>query len=417
MPYLCKVMCGPYHLSCPHIARTLYISYLSSDSLMKRKTIIKIVVAIACILAVAYASLPYYAQQALIHLMPKIDDLETFHRHTVANRPDSIWHWQHAKNYNRQQLSEADAAYLDSLHTVSFLVIRHDSILFESYRDGWNDTLTSNIYSATKTIVALLAGCALDEGKIHSLDDHVSQYIPQYVNGLQAEVTIRHLLTMSAAMAWDEAYSSLFSVTTHGYYGNDLYRLVTGLQVQEQPGVKYSYRSGETQLLAFVIEAATGMTLSDYAQEKLWKPMGAERPAYWLIDKQDGDEKAFCCFHTTARDVARFARLMLHHGQWNGRQLISRAYMDELMTPAGYLQNQWGDGPLTYYGFQTWMVHYRGQVYPYMRGMLGQYVIAIPDKDAIMVRLGRKRCDTYDKQEREITLDIPRYLDMAMKML
>lgn len=375
---------------------------------------LRIVLGVIVVAAVVYCSLPYYARQALIHWMPVIDDLETFHRHTVRHDPDRVWNWPLSADYNRCQLPEPDVHYLDNLHTVAFLVIRHDSLLFETYRDGWNDTLTSNIYSATKTIVGMLAGIALDEGKIQSLDDPVSRYIPSYRKGMQADVTIRHLLTMSGGMAWDEAYSSLFSVTTHGYYGNDLYKLVTGLEVCDRPGVQYSYRSGETQLLAFVIEAATGKTLSQYAEEKLWKPMQAERDAYWLLDKQDGDEKAFCCFHTTARDVARFARLMLHRGNWNGRQLVSQAYMDEMMRPASWLKDQWGKDSLNYYGYQTWIMHYHDQVNPYMRGMLGQYIIAIPSQDAIVVRLGRKRCDLYD---REITTDITRYMDMAMRIL
>lgn len=380
----------------------------------KKKNILRLLIALVAVLAIVYASLPYYARQALIHWMPVINDLETFHRHTVHHNPNDVWRWPLAADYNHYQLTEADAHYLDSLHTVSFLVIRHDSIVFESYRDGWNDTLTSNIYSATKTIVGMLAGIALDEGKIHSLDDPVSRYIPAYTKGMQADVTLRHLLTMSGGMAWDEAYASLFSVTTHGYYGNDLYDLVTGLEVIDKPGVQYSYRSGETQLLAFVIEAATRQTLSEYAEEKLWKPMQAERDAYWLLDKKDGDEKAFCCFHTTARDVARFARLLLHHGNWQGRQLVSEAYMNELMRPASYLKDQWGKDTLSYYGFQTWIMDYHGMRCPYLRGMLGQYIIAIPEMDAIVVRLGRKRCDVYD---REITTDITRYMDIAMKIL
>ena len=380
----------------------------------KKRNILRLLIVFVAVLAVAYASLPYYARQALIHWMPVIDDLETFHRHTVRHNPGDVWHWPHATDYNHYRLAEDDARYLDSLRTVSFLVIRHDSIVFESYRDGWNDTLTSNLYSATKTIVGLLAGIALDEGKIHSLDDPVSRYLPVYTKGVQADVTLRHLLTMSGGMAWDEAYASLFSVTTHGYYGNDLYDLVTNLEVVDKPGVQYSYRSGETQLLAFVIEAATGQTLSEYAEEKLWRPMQAERDAYWLLDKKEGDEKAFCCFHTTARDVARLARLLLHRGNWNGRQLVSEAYMDELMRPASYLKDQWGKDTLSYYGFQTWITDYHGMRCPYLRGMLGQYIIAIPDMDAIIVRLGRKRCDVYN---REITTDITRYMDVAMKIL
>lgn len=365
-------------------------------------------------LLIAYFSLPYYARQALIHLMPEVDDLETFHRDTVHHDDASAWHWPMDKHYNRYQLHADDAAYLDSLHTLSFLVIRRDSLLFESYRDGWNDTLTSNLYSATKTIVSLLIGIALDEGKIRSLDDPVSRYLPTYTKNMQADVTLRHLLTMSGGMAWDEAYTSLFSVTTHGYYGNDLYELVTNLDVVDKPGVQFSYRSGGTQLLAFVLEAATRQTLSKYAEEKLWQPLQAERDAYWLLDKKDGDEKAFCCFHTTARDAARFGRLLLHRGDWNGHQLVSKRYMDEMLRPASYLKDQWGHDSLSYYGFQTWLFPYRGEVLPCMRGMLGQYIFAIPSRQAIVVRLGRKRHDVY---QGPFTVDMTRYLDIAMKIL
>ena len=384
---------------------------------MKRnrtRTLLLTAAALLLTLAAAYLCLPYYARQALIHLMPVIDDLETFHRDTVRHAPAHVRPWPHAAAYNHSHLSPADEAYLDSLHTVAFLVVSRDSLLFESYRDGWNDTLTSNLYSATKTIVGLLTGIALDEGKIHSLDDPVSRYLPAYTRGRQADVTLRHLLTMSGGMAWDEAYASLFSVTTHGYYGDDLYDLVTQLDVTEAPGVQFSYRSGETQLLAFALEAATDQTLSKYAEEKLWKPMQAERDAYWLLDKAGGDEKAFCCFHTTARDAARFGRLLLRHGNWDGRQLVSTSYMDELMRPASYLKDQWGRDSLSYYGLQTWLLPYRGEVLPCMRGMLGQYIFAIPSREAIVVRLGRKRHNVY---EGPFTVDMTRYLDIAMKIL
>lgn len=88
--------------------------------------------------------------------------------------------------------------------------------------------------------------------------------------------------------------------------------------------------------------------------------------------------------------------------------------MDELMRPASYLKDQWGKDTLSYYGFQTWIMDYHGMRCPYLRGMLGQYIIAIPEMNAIVVRLGRKRCDVYN---REITTDITRYMDIAMKIL
>lgn len=377
------------------------------------KTWKKILIAIPVAVIIAYLCLPFYAKKALIYWFPTIDDLNIF-EHATVHAPDSCWEWAISDKYNSYKLSKEDSAYIDDMKTVSFLVIRNDSILYETYRGGWNDTLTSNLFSATKSIVGMLVGIAMDEGKIGSVDDKVMKYIPEYNRGRQKDITIRNLLTMSAGMDWDEAYASLFSVTTHGYYGNDLYKLIMGLDIVDTPGVQYSYRSGETQLLSFVLEAATGETISKYAEKKLWQPMMAGQDAFWLLDKKDGDEKSFCCFHTTARDAARFGRLMLNMGNWNGRQLVSREYMEEALAPASYLKDQWGKGPLTYYGYQTWIMNYNGERCPYFRGMLGQYIIAIPSKNAVVVRLGHKRSREYVK---ELTTDIIRYMEIAEKIL
>lgn len=377
------------------------------------KTWKKILIAIPVAVIIAYLCLPFYAKKALIYWFPMIDDLNIF-EHATVHAPDSCWEWAISDKYNSYKLSKEDSAYIDDMKTVSFLVIRNDSILYETYRGGWNDTLTSNLFSATKSIVGMLVGIAMDEGKIGSVDDKVMKYIPEYNRGRQKDITIRNLLTMSAGMDWDEAYASLFSVTTHGYYGNDLYKLIMGLDIVDTPGVQYSYRSGETQLLSFVLEAATGETISKYAEKKLWRPMMAGQNAFWLLDKKDGDEKSFCCFHTTARDAARFGRLMLNMGNWNGRQLVSREYMEEALAPASYLKDQWGKDPLTYYGYQTWIMNYKGERCPYFRGMLGQYIIAIPSKNAVVVRLGHKRSREYVK---ELTTDIIRYMEIAEKIL
>ena len=377
------------------------------------KTWKKILIAIPVAVIIAYLFLPFYAKKALIYWFPTIDDLNIF-EHATVHAPDSCWEWAISDKYNSYKLSKKDSAYIDDMKTVSFLVIRNDSILYETYRGGWNDTLTSNLFSATKSIVGMLVGIAMDEGKIGSVDDKVMKYIPEYNRGRQKDITIRNLLTMSAGMDWDEAYASLFSVTTHGYYGNDLYKLIMGLDIVDTPGVQYSYRSGETQLLSFVLEAATGETISKYAEKKLWRPMMAGQDAFWLLDKKDGDEKSFCCFHTTARDAARFGRLMLNMGNWNGRQLVSRKYMEEALAPASYLKDQWGKDPLTYYGYQTWIMNYNGERCPYFRGMLGQYIIAIPSKNAVVVRLGHKRSREYVK---ELTTDIIQYMEIVKKIL
>lgn len=369
--------------------------------------------AILFLVALVFLVMPVYIREALIHWYPDISDTYLFESNVVA-KADSCWEWPEARQYNRYRLDVADSAYLDEYGTVAFLVIRNDSIVYEEYRDSWTPYTLSNLFSATKSIVGLLVGIALDEGFIKSLDDKVSVYLPEFREGRKSELTVRNLLTMSSGLNWDEAYTSLFSKTTQAYYGDNIRELVMNLEVTEDPGKRYSYKSGDTQVLSLLLEAATGTTVSDYAQEKLWRPMQACTDALWNLDRKGGDEKAYCCFNTTARDVARFARLILRNGDWNGRQLISAAYMQEAVSPAAYLENEFGDGPLNYYGFQIWIMHYRGMEFPVFRGLGGQYIFAIPQKNAIVVRLGHKRSDVYD---REMTIDIKRYLDIAFKIL
>ncbi|MDE6452106.1 MAG: beta-lactamase family protein, partial [Odoribacter sp.] len=301
--------------------------------------------------------------------------------------------------------------------TVAYLVIRKDSVLYEEYREKWTPQTLANIFSATKSIVGLLTGIAYDEGYIESIDDKVGKYLPEFQEG--EKITVRNLLTMSSGLDWDEAYTSLFSKTTQAYYGDRIRDLVMGLKVVEEPGKRYAYKSGDTQLLAFVLEAALAkrgdtLTISEYATRKLWQPIGACHDALWNLDREGGDEKTYCCFNTTARDLAHLGRLILNNGCWNGKQVVSGEYLQEALAPAGYLENEVGDGALDYYGFQIWIVHYRGMNLPAFRGLGGQYLFVIPEKEAVVVRLGHKRSDEY---QREYTTDMEEYLNMAFRIL
>lgn len=378
----------------------------------------KITSAMLIVFALIMLVLPTYMREALIYWYPDISDTYLFPSHTV-DKADSCWEWPKAVEYNGYVMTPEQNAYLERFGTVSFLVIQNDSVLYEEYRDGWTPGTLSNIFSATKSIVGILAGVAYDEGYIESLDDKVSKYLPEFGEGKKDRITVRNLLTMSSGLDWDEAYTALVSKTTQAYYGDNIRELVMDLDAVEVPGKRFSYKSGDTQVLAFLVEAAlnrkgAGRTISDYAQEKLWIPMQACHDALWNLDKKGGDEKSYCCFNTTARDVARFGRLMLNHGNWNGRQLVSEAYMREAISPAGYLENEFGDGALDYYGFQIWMMNYQGMQFPCMRGLGGQYVFAIPEKNAIVVRLGHKKNDIRDRQN---TVDMADYLNMAFEIL
>ncbi|RUT79424.1 serine hydrolase domain-containing protein [Ancylomarina longa] len=378
----------------------------------KLPRIVKILIVFAIVAALWMILAPNYLRTSLVYWYANIDDYKIFENNSVNVKDGKDW--EESDSYNHYQLDSVDRAYLENHETVAYLIIQNGEILYEEYWDGYNSTSHSNIFSATKSIVSLLIGIAIDEGKIGSVDDRIGKYIPEFSGDNRGKISIRNLLTMSSGLDWDEAYSSPFSITTKAYYGKKLREVATQQHLAEKPGARFHYQSGNTQLLSFIVEAATGETISKYAEEKLWKPLQATQTALWSVDKKDGDEKAFCCFNTNARDAARFGQLVLNHGNWNGKQLISESYLKEATKAASYLLNEEQTKPLDFYGFQYWILPYKNMNIPYMRGHLGQYIYSIAEKNAVVVRFGKLK----DKQKAgQITMDIPKYVDIALKIL
>lgn len=381
---------------------------------MKRRTGgILLLVAACCLGGYLALSSNYYLRRALVHLLPKIDQYPIFENRTVKATDPAPW--KQADGYNSRSIPEKYLPLFEQYGTVAYVVIQDSTLLFEQYWEDYSPQSLSNSFSMAKSIVSLAAGCAIDEGAIQSIDQPVSDFFPQFAGYNGTPLTLRHLLTMSAGVDFDEAYSSPFSPTTQLYYGNDLHRVAFGMKEIEQPGVNFVYQSGVTQLLAFVVEKATGEPLSTYVSRKLWTPMQAEEDALWSLDKANGTEKAYCCFNSNARDFARFGQLILNGGSWNGKQLISPSYLEEATTPDQRLCFKAHNEPNNCYGFQFWHLTRKGMEISYMRGILGQYVFIIPDKKAVVVRLGHKRSDTYSAQH--YPDDIDTWLDAALDIL
>jgi CubicO group peptidase (beta-lactamase class C family) len=355
---------------------------------------------------------PSYLRTSLIYWYANIDDYKIFTNKQVNTGNGSDW--PEAANYNQYKITDEDRAYLENHETVAYLIIQNGEIVHEEYWDEYGPDSHSNIFSATKSIVSLLIGTAIDEGKINSVDDPIGKYLPEFANDKRGDITIKNLLTMSSGLDWDEAYSSPTSITTKAYYGKKLREVSVDQQLIEEPGVRFRYQSGNTQLLAFIVEKATGETISKYAERKLWKPMQAVETALWSTDKKDGDEKSFCCFNTNARDAARFGQLVLNHGKWNGKQLISEEYMKQATTAASYLLDETKTEPLDHYGYQYWVLPHKGMNIPYMRGHRGQYIYSIAEKNAVVVRFGKMKDEISNGR---ITMDIPKYVDIALKIL
>jgi CubicO group peptidase (beta-lactamase class C family) len=364
----------------------------------------------------------YYVRRALTHWNPKIDQYTIFENRVVKAEDPNPWNF--APDVENKQIPQEFEADFAKYKTVGFVVVQHNRIIFEQYWKNYSPLSLSNSFSMAKSVISLLIGCAIDDGKIKSVNQPVSDFLPQWTSYDGKVLTIKDLLTMSAGVEWDESYSSLFSKTTQAYYGNDLWKLTLTEKLIEKPGVRFNYQSGVTQILAFIVQKATGKNIADYASEKLWTPIQAEEDAQWSLDHKSGMEKAYCCLNSNARDFARLGQLILNKGMWNGQQVVDSNYIKEATTPATWLkytpsvkgETKASSVPCTFYGYQFWIANYRGVKISYMRGMLGQYIIAIPALDAVIVRLGKEK-EKETNVEQNYNKDLEIWLNAGMEII
>ena len=332
--------------------------------------------------------------------------------HFPANTIEAGEHqkWLTSKDYNKANLPEFIKPINKELETVAFLVIINDSIKYEEYWHGYTTDSASNFFSMSKSYISTLVGVAIKDNIIN-IDDKVCDFLPEYCGEKEKLLTIKNLLTMSSGLNWNESYYNPLGKIAEAYYGKNLKKLVMNLKVIEPPGKVFKYYSCNTQLLAFILESTTGKSINEYASEKLWIPMGAKHPALWNTDKKEGDEKAFCCINSNARDFARIGKLYMNNGNWNGTQIIDSTYVSQATSAADLLDKD-GNKNLNY-GYQFWITNYKDLDIYYARGLWGQYVICIPDKDMIIVRLGRKYGKSLEDGHHE---DFYQFIDAALEM-
>ncbi len=313
------------------------------------------------------------------HTTAFLDDYTHFPNREIKN--GTAQPWAISKNYNSVLPTETLANTHKELQTVAFLIIKNDSIWHESYFDGYDKNSKSNSFSMAKSVVTLALGKAIMQGKIKNLNQKVIDFFPELKGAYASKVTVGDLSSMASGLNWDEQYYSPFSIVTRAYFHDDLKSTILNLEINEKPGQSFSYLSGATELLAMCIEKATGEYLSDYVSKNFWQPMGAQNEALWQLDhKPDGIEKAYCCIASNARDFARFGKLMLQNGKWNGNTLLNANFVQKCITPRFPKSPQ--------YGYGWWLHTINGKDLYYMRGHLGQFVIVIPKDNIIIVRLG-----------------------------
>jgi CubicO group peptidase (beta-lactamase class C family) len=266
--------------------------------------------------------------------------------------------------------------YLDDTRTAAFIVMHEDRIVYERYSGGFDERSLLNSFSIAKSIMATLVGIAVSEGSIASLDATVGQYRPELAGTAYGAVTLKSLITMTSGMG---DRPSLLPGRAQFYYGDDLHAVIEGSRPESRPENGWRYSEADVQVLGFVLEAAVGKSVSAYLSEKLWKPLGMESPALWALDREGGIEKTFCCISARARDFARFGRLYLDGGRWNGDQIVPSAWAARSVLPGvrtldGYThQHLWwtpeGD---------------EGDYYAY--GHNGQYLYVNPQARVVIVK-------------------------------
>lgn len=313
-----------------------------------------------------------------------IDDHSFFAQGKLsANRPNPH---PFSKQYNQAPLDADLLKTLKDYQSVAFLVFKNDSLLQEHYWEDYGPNSLSNSFSMAKSVVVSAAELAVKNGFIESWSDPVIKYLPQLKGTYSKDLQVWHLATMCSGLDWTEHYTSPFSVTAKAYYTSELEALMLEQRIDKAPGQKFKYQSGNTQLLAMVIQSATGSSLSEFTGKYLWTPLGAEQDAYWSLDREEGLEKAYCCLNSNARDFARMGLMFLHQGFYNGQQILDSAFVRKSVEGLDLPQ-----GKASHYGWGWWIVPHPELEVFYMRGILGQYVIVIPELDLVAVRLGHKR--------------------------
>jgi CubicO group peptidase (beta-lactamase class C family) len=287
-----------------------------------------------------------------------------------------------------------------ALNRVSgLLIVRHGAIRFEKYLLGNDETTRWMSMSVVKSMTGTLVGAAIQDGLIESIDDPIVRYLPRFEGTAYDGVTVRQLLMMASGVAWNEAYTDPGSDRRHmldaqiGQQPGAILELMAALPRAAEPGTRWNYSTGETQLVGALVGAAAGKPVADYLSEKLWAPLGMESDATWWLDSPGGLEIGGSGLSATLRDYARFGLFLLHGGVIDGRQVLPEGWVEQAGSPKLI------GGQQVEYGYLLWPLH--GRSFSAI-GIFGQFVFVDPDRDLVVAMwsaqpkpVGREGVDEY----------------------
>lgn len=297
--------------------------------------------------------------------------------------------------------------FMDENRNTGLLVLKGERILAERYNYERKPTERFTSMSMAKTVVGMLVGIALAEGKIASLDDVAAKYVPALKGEPYGETKIRDLLTMSSGVKFRETYSgdddvAILADRTVFRDGPGGAAAVKGFTEREHPaGKHFSYSSAESEVLGLVLRAAVGMPLADYLSQKIWQPMGAEADATWVVDA-GGHELGYMGINATLRDWGRFGLLLANYGELNGRRIIPAEWVRAATHPeaphlrVGVATRRNG------YGYQTWLIDNDGRFAAL--GLRGQAIFVDPKSKLVIVHTAVHHVNDLEARGRQFRL-------------
>lgn len=273
-------------------------------------------------------------------------------------------------------------AYMAGQRSAALLVLHDGRLRLERYGLGFDADGRWTSFSVAKSFTSTLVGAALADGHIRSMDDRLSDYIPDLRGSAYEEVSVRQLLTMTSGVRWNEDYadpdSDVARFNKHQPEpGVDaLVSYMRSLPRDVPAGTRWHYSTGETNLIGILVTHATKRPLAQYLQEKIWQRIGTEQEATWLLSKT-GEEISGCCVQAAARDYARFGQFILDGAQVDGRSIVPEGWLEQ----ATHKQADIGESGRGY-GYQWWT--YDDGSFA-ARGIFGQGIFIDPKRRLVIV--------------------------------
>jgi CubicO group peptidase (beta-lactamase class C family) len=382
----------------------------------KTITIIVLVPIIFLVLFLTILSLKYspvYVYRLITQNVADVYDYQLY-ENRIINGADSVFQFvesrdeEYVEGLFKDRVSRSGFNTFDEWaeksQTTALIFIREDSVLYERYFNGFNRDSYFHSQSMAKSFISFLIGTAIDDGLISSVDEPITKYIPELLkrDTRFGKITIKHLLEMRSGLEYNTSYipGTYIHAPWHdeavGYYHPNVRKLLLEkVKIATEPGGAFQYCNYNTSYLGLIIERTTNKTVSGYLEEKLWSKIMEYNALFSIDSKKSGFEYMPSRLIARAIDYARFGRLYLNKGNWNGNQIISKSWVlkstrAKKSMPRNIYPEWFGEGcKKFYYSYQWWGHVNCDSTFQFAAsGNLGQNIYVIPEKEIIIVHCG-----------------------------